>query len=240
MSVRKIHYMSMEQAAAKFKVVIALGLALIICGGLADDSYAMSRKKKKHTVIQGRVMEQVSLFVQRPVSGASIKVYESASKKEVVSGISSADGSYKITTKLNGYYEIKAFAENYTDETKSNIRLKKDKTCNISFNLRLLKNHSPQIISSVLSSRSIYTTGSNMDLSIVASDKDIDPLMYRYSIDNKVVQDWAYSYKYSFKISDSDRGKHNIKIEVKDDRGGLSFVSVDALILRGFPNPPAN
>lgn len=98
-------------------------------------------------------------------------------------------------------------------------------------------NNPPQINSFSPVHRSICVIGEPLNFSINASDKDKDALMYRCLIDERVIQDWSNSFACSFIPQASDRGRHKIKAEVKDNRGGLNSKSVDIYIVRALPKP---
>lgn len=96
-------------------------------------------------------------------------------------------------------------------------------------------NNPPQITSFFPADRTICVIGESLNFSINASDKDQDALMYRYLMDERVIGDWSNSSTYSFTPQFSDRGKHKIKVEVRDNRNGLDSKSVDIYIVRPFP-----
>ena len=99
-------------------------------------------------------------------------------------------------------------------------------------------NAPPKIISLTPSDKSTFNITGAIEISINAIDPDKDPLEYKYFLDDRIIQDWTKVSQYSFRPSLTDKGKHNLKIEVRDNIGGSTSKIISIYIFRDFPKPP--
>lgn len=97
------------------------------------------------------------------------------------------------------------------------------------------KNTPPKITAFSPSNRSTLISGDSLKVSVTAVDAEKDLLSYRYSIDDKVVKDWNSSASYLYLTAAKDRGRHKIKVEVRDGKGASVSQQADIYIFRQMP-----
>ncbi|MCM8792759.1 MAG: carboxypeptidase-like regulatory domain-containing protein [Candidatus Omnitrophica bacterium] len=186
------------------------------------------------TTLKGKAIDQSN---QKPISGASIEI-SNLTGKVITSTTTDKNGNYTISKSLSsGLYFIECSAKNYQKSTLLRY-LQLGKTYTFNFSLKPIPpNNPPKIISIIPRDRSTFITGDILTISINASDPDKDRLQYRYIMDKTILKNWTDSSKHSFKTEISDRGRHKIKVEIRDNRGGFDSKSVDIYIFIAFPKP---
>lgn len=93
-------------------------------------------------------------------------------------------------------------------------------------------NRAPAISSFKPNAGTTFEQGDIIALSVQASDLDLDPLEYQFSINNVVTRPWSLSSGYSWTISSGDTGIKNIKAEVRDNKGAVSQASSEIYVFR--------
>lgn len=219
------------------KIIFLGGLVLFFClfSLFVSSALAMARRPQNNTTtIKGRVADQLT---QKKIIGASIKI-STFTGKTIFSTTSDKNGNYEIKSKnLSGLYFIRAYTIGYNLSVLLRY-LKPGQTYTFNFSLKPLPpNNSPKIISMSPKDHSTLVTGDTLTITINAQDLDKDQLQYRYIMDNTVIRSWTNSSAHSLKTINSDRGRHRIRVEVRDNRDGFVSKTVDIYIFRSFPKP---
>ncbi len=186
------------------------------------------------TTIKGTV---INSRTKKAISGVLIEV-NTLVRKTLSQATTDNLGKYIIESKkLAGFYMLFVYKQGYKPVLYLRY-LKQGKTYNSDFKLQPDKQNSPPKINSFKPKNlSTFTTGEPLEITVDASDLDKGYLKYRYIIDNKIVQDWTSSPKYSFTANTQDRGRHKIQVEVKDAKGNTVAKDSDIYIYVSIPQP---
>lgn len=98
-------------------------------------------------------------------------------------------------------------------------------------------NYPPNITSLTPKNLSTLLTGENLKISVKATDKDKDRLVYRYLLDNTIIRNWTASSNFTYRTTIQDKGRHTLKVQTRDTLGGVDTESVDIYIFMSFPKP---
>ncbi len=215
---------------AKSYLIIG-GMVLFFCLIAFQSAFAASASS---TTIQGKITDQIT---NKPVPGASI-VLMGLTGKTIATVAANGSGNYYIfSAGPSGVYMLKCSANGYISNSfPKYIQQGKLNTFNLSLKAQAV-NTPPQIDSLTPANKSRLYTGKTISISVKATDKDKDTLQYRYTLDNKVMQDWTTSASYNFKMDSKQCGKHKIKVETRDNKGGIASKEAEAYVYLGFPNP---
>lgn len=96
----------------------------------------------------------------------------------------------------------------------------------------------PQIKNITPQDGSTFYEDGTILISVVVNDIDPSPLEYQFSIDGIIKQTWSDKSDYSWSTTETDKGSHNINIEVRDIGGG-DTKQIEIYILRK-PIEPSN
>lgn len=216
------------------KGIILGGLVLFFCL-LLNSAFALGgrppkKDTSKSTAITGHITDKISV---QPIVGASVKMFDIRGRSLGVT-VSDSFGNYILINTYataNYFFNISAVGYNTTLV----LRLVKVKESNI-FNFVLTPQAStPKIISLLPSDHSIFAIGENVGISVTTSIKD--KFQYRYSLDERIIQDWCNAATFTFNPDTQERGRHILKVEVKNAKGELDSQSVTIYIVRAFSKP---
>jgi hypothetical protein len=100
-------------------------------------------------------------------------------------------------------------------------------------------NEAPVINNIAPENGTLFQTGDAVSILITASDLDFDVLQYQFSIDGQVKQAWGASALYNWATTSSDKGRHTIKCEVRDNQGGAATKEIYLTGFRRALGPPS-
>ena len=207
-------------------------LALFFCLALYSAAFAMDIRP--NITLKGRVTETAT---NRIISGANVTV-SSLIKKLTVSVSTDKTGNYTVSKAPSGICLIKCSAKGCNPVSLTR-NLKSGRTPIIlNFKLKPLKKNNPPKIT-VLTPKDKFSliAGDTLYISANARDQDKDKLQYRFLLDSKVIRGWSSASSCKLKTSSSKIGRHKIKAEVRDNKGGIDRKSADIFIFIAFPKP---
>jgi len=210
-----------------------LSLALFFCLFSQSLSFAMGSRPPRNAVIKGQVISRAD---NKPIKAALIKV-STLIGRTVISTLSDNSGNYNISKSLSGAYLIQCSASGYQNMLLLRF-ISQGQTYTFNFNLNSnTVNNPPKIISFTPQSKFSRVSGENIVISITAQDPDNDPLYYKYSIDNNIIQDWTVQSSLNYKTSNKDLRRHTLKVEVKDSKNASTYKTTDFFVFMAFPKP---
>ena len=163
------------------------------------------------------------------ISDCKVKVM-SPTGKTLVSVQTSASGEYYLSGTFGGLILVGVEKPGY--KTQTITRVLSGKTALVEdFQLEKTPvNNTPVIASLLPTNRTRLIAGDSLTISVTASDADSDKLYYCYYLDSKVIQSWTTASSYIYKTSSKDEGRHTVKVEVKDNRGGIANKSAEVYV----------
>jgi len=237
---------------AKFKAVVTLCLVLIICGGLADDSYAMSRKKKKKkppvTLIEGKISSSKTsaglnslryLFGPSGVGGAVVKLSDSVTGKDAAVVPTGSDGSYRISGSYSGLYDIKVSASGYNNTSQPEkidlgASYRRDFTLEPAADSAIKSDITSPIGKIKINNGAEYTGTTKVTLNMVevTDNRPLEEISMQFLNDGS--SSWSLPEKYaSTKQWDIPSGdtKKKVFAKFKDKAGNISLAVSDEIVL---------
>lgn len=193
------------------------------------------------TTISGRVTDSSN---NQPIPKATVKI-SAAGITTIYSLTTDSNGCYKINLKLKKprfgkevACSIFVSAKGYISATKASF-IKPDKAYTFNFSLKraFYYNRPPKIKSFSPSTHSTFITTDAISISATAEDADNDVLYYCFWMDDKRIRDWAVSSSYNLGLTAKDAGEHNIKVEVKDNKGGTDSKVSNIYVYIALPKP---
>lgn len=195
-----------------------------------------TRPVDRSVTISGKVID---LTTKKPISAASVSIKDT-SNKVITHTNTDSYGNYRLNANLSGSYFVYISKEGYIDNHIAGY-FKPKGSYVYNFSLKTLKtakaNNPPKILSITPKERFTLISGDSLVLSAVASDSDKDKLQYRYLLDNSVIKGWTDAQSFTFPTSIKNRGRHKVRIETRDNKGGLAYKEVDIYIFRSMPRP---
>ncbi|MFH1441800.1 MAG: hypothetical protein ABIH18_07180 [Candidatus Omnitrophota bacterium] len=225
---------------------ILLLLLLFNCSVSSVDAsgFLYNKKKKKNTVVQGRVIGRIDKNTENSIVGARVKIYTLFRKRLAGSAASVENGKYKISAKLNGFYYLTATSVNYKAQTKLAYLKKGNIYSNVDFKLYAKSpatipsdpptnpyNAAPVITSITPENNSEFLAGTKIKISIDASDADKDKLQYKFSVGRATKQNWSSASTYLWQTSSADKGTVGITCEASDNKGGKAYNTITCRII---------
>ena len=203
------------EAIKKIKIIVS---ALFFCLIMQSVIYAAT--------VTGKVTDKQTA---QAISDCKVKVM-SPTGKTLVSVQTSASGEYNISGTFGGLILLSLEKSGYKSQTRSKVL--SGKTALVE-NFQLEKapvNNTPVIKSLLPTNRKRLIAGDSLTINVTASDADSDKLYYCYYLDSKIIQSWTTAASYIYKTSSKDEGRHTVKVEVKDNRGGIASKSAEVYV----------
>lgn len=208
-----------------------MGLILFFC--LAGLISAIQVQAAQNFIIKGRVIDAST---QAGIKAAAIQIVDYKGNTAALTQ-TSAGGTYLVIVKSFGRLYIQASMAGYASNVK-NTNITRAGAYIFDFKLNKLPKNTPPVIDSISPvNLSMPEAGQTILIQAKASDQDKDPLQYRYFIDNKLLKDWSTASSYSLSTSLNDKGRHRIKVEVKDAKNPVVAKTSDIFIIVPFPKP---
>lgn len=231
-----------RRAKSRYICKVYLGLALFVFVGsiLASSVLAIEKasqsKVSKLTTIRGKL---TSASTNLPILNGLIEVFV-VSGKTAGSAVTDSAGNYVIREEFVGsnLYFILAKAAGFKDKTLSGRPLRPKREYIFNFSLKPLKvNTPPKIESFLLKQRATFIVGDRMDIAVTATDRDGDRLEYRYLLDGQVLKDWSGASSCNYQTKIDNRGRHKLRVEVRDKSGSSVSEERNIYIFRQFSKP---
>lgn len=177
--------------------------------------------------ITGKVTDKQTT---QAISDVKVKVM-SPTGSTLASVLTNASGEYNISGTFGGLILLSLEKSGYKSQTRSRVLSGDSPALTEDFQLEKAPVNSTPVISSFLpSNRTKLIAGDSLTVNVTASDADKDTLYYRYYLDFNVIQNWTTASSYTYTTGSKDEGRHTVKVEVKDNHGGLASQSAEVYV----------